>query len=228
MRIHAPQAVMGNASREPLDRVIARWADVSPILTEDVGIRYRGLWRIVRASTRPTAAEQADHFEPKEISCSLLNIRPTDVGQGTLCDFRWYYLGRGRPPNERLQYEGLVIPNVDRLEFFGRATNRNDLLTLMIWRFISNPEINDHAELADGVALSVNTAGARVRAFFVEGSEQLTGAEFDALKNTELQKIGVRLLDSSHHIIPPHRLRETEHYLREYKPIVGFFASQGA
>jgi hypothetical protein len=115
--------------KEPVDRALGRWAHVSALETGEVEVRYRGLWRVVRASTHPNHhAGEAAQFQPREIDCSLLNVRPRGVGGGTLCDFKLYYLGRGRRHHERLQFEGFVLPNVDRLEFFGRAQNRHDLL----------------------------------------------------------------------------------------------------
>jgi hypothetical protein len=219
---------------EPVDRALGRWAHVAESNTREVEARYRGLWRVVRASTPaiPTSpAQRAATFEPKEINCSLLNIRPREVGGATLCDFRLYYLGRGRRHHERLRFEGYVLPNVDRLEFLGRAENRHDLLSLMVWRFLSNPDIAEHAADCDGLSLALNTSGwpvaARIRAFFVAGSELLLGSEFDALRDTELEKIGVRPIKSSGHVIPAEQLEETVRYLKEYEPIVGFFANQG-
>jgi hypothetical protein len=215
---------------EPPDRAFGRWAHVWPHGTEEVEARYCGLWRVIRASTRPTPAEQSAQLDLKEINCSLLNIRPRAVAGGTMCDFKWYYLGRGRQHDERLVFEGFVFPNVDRLEFFGRAANRHDLLSLMVWRFASNPDIKQHAEVSEGLSLSVNTSAgpvaARVRAFFVPGSETLADADFEALKDAEMPKIGVWPMRSSDGLIPPGRLAETAAYLNEYKPIVGFFANE--
>jgi hypothetical protein len=216
---------------QPADQALARWARASQRRTEEVEARYNGLWRIVRASTHPNSAERARHFEPREINCSLLNIRPRNVGGGTLCDFKLYYLGRGRSRHERLGFEGFVIPNVNRLEFFARATNHHNLLTLMVWRFLSNPEIKEHVDVSDGLSLALNTSGApvaaRIRAFFVAGSERLAGDDFEALKDAELLKIGVRPMQSSDQVIPADQLDETVRYLKEYQPIVGFFANQG-
>ena len=129
-----------------------------------------------------------------------------------------------------LRFEGYVLPNVDRLEFLGRAENRQDL-TPMVWRFMSNPDIAEHADVSDGLSLALNTSGlpvaARIRAFFVPGSERLAGPEFEALRDAELQKIGVRLIQSSDQVVPADQLAETVRYLTEFKPIVGFFANQG-
>jgi hypothetical protein len=214
---------------EPADRAIGRWANAWPQGTEEVEVRFRGLWRVIRASTHPTRAEQEAQLDLREVNCSLLNIRPRTVTGGTLCDFKWYYLGRGRRLDERLVFEGFVFPNVDRLEFFGRAANRHDLLSLMVWRFASNPEIKQHTEVSEGLALAVNTSGgpvaARVCAFFVPGSERLADEEFEALKDAELQKIGLWPMRASDGPIPPAQLPATVHYLNEYKPIVGFFAN---
>jgi hypothetical protein len=165
-----------------LDETLSRWLAISPDEADEVELRYKGLWQCFRASSFPNSGDHANRTELKEVNCSLLNIRPKAVSGGTLCDFRWYYLGRGREKDERRVLEGFVIPNVDRVEFLGRVTTRHKLLTLMVWRFTSNPELRDHAKVASGVSLSLNTSGgpvgARMRAFFVDESEKVGGDEF--------------------------------------------------
>jgi hypothetical protein len=215
---------------QSLGDTLAKWLAITPDEADEVELRYKGLWRCFRASSFPNGADQGARADLKEVNCSLLNIRPRSVTGGTLCDFRWYYLGKGRERDERRVFEGFVIPNVDRVEFLGRVTTRHKLLTLMVWRFTSNPELRDHARAASGVSLSLNTSGgpvgARMRAFFVEESDSLEAGEFETLKNRQLSEIGVKPIDAVGSLIPPDQLQNTVSYLAEYKPIVGFFPAQ--
>jgi hypothetical protein len=216
---------------EPADRALARWARVSQRRTEEVEFRYRGLWRVVRASTDAGVAGRAGRFELTDINCALLNIRPRTVGRRSLCDFQLFYLGRDRRPHERQVFEGFVIPTGDRLEFLARAQNRSNLLTLMVWHFQSDPKAEGHAAVSDGLTLALNTLGrplaARVCAFFVPGSERAAGDDFEALREAELEKVRVRALGESGGVIPADRLEETVRYLSEYRPVVGFTANEG-
>ena len=225
-RIKLPAAHQDQA----LDETLARWLSISRDEADEVELRYKGLWRCFRASSFPNGSDQTSRPDLREVNYSLLNIRPKDVTGGTLCDFRWYYLGRGRERDERRVFEGFVIPNVDRVEFLGRVTTRHKLLTLMVWRFTSNPELRDHAKVASGVSLSLNTSGgpvgARMRALFVEESEALEGDEFEALKNRQLSEIGVKPIASMASLVPADQLQNTVSYLGEDKPIVGFFPTQ--
>jgi hypothetical protein len=179
----------------------------------------------VRASSFPRS--ESTRWDMKEFSYSLLNIRPRSIAGGPLCDFRWYSLGKGWERDERRVIEGYVIPNIDRIEFLGRVSTRHKLLTLMVWRFASTPEVHAHAKVASGVSLSLNTSGgpvaARMRAFFVENSDQLQGEEFAALKNKYLDEIGVKPTDILPSLIPSEHVERTLTSLAEYKPILGFF-----
>ena len=174
-RIKLPAAQRGQS----LDDSLAEWLAISSDESAEVELRYTGLWRCFRASSLPAGSDQKSRSDLREVNHSLLNIRPRSIAGGTLCDFRWYYLGRGREKDERRVFEGFVIPNVDRIEFLGRVTTRHKLLTMMVWRFTSNPELREHAKVANGVALSLNTSGgpvgARMRAFFVDGQPALLG-----------------------------------------------------
>jgi len=213
---------------QAIDETLAKWLAISGDEMDEVELRYRGLWVVLRASS--SSGDVPQRSELKEISYSLLNIRPRGVIGGTLCDFRWYHLGKGRERDERRVFEGFVIPNVDRIEFLGRVTTRHKLLSLMVWRFTSDPEFRDHATVASGVSLSLNTSGgpvgARVRAFFVENSDTLQGTEFESLKNAQLNQVGVGPADSLQSHIPLDQVQATLSYLSEYKPIVGFFPAE--
>jgi hypothetical protein len=218
----------GGGQHGPVDHTLAQWLGVSSDESAEVEQRYSGLWTVVRASSFPRPDNAPADL--KEISCSLLNIRPRDVVGGTLCDFRWYSLGKGREKDERRVVEGYVIPNVDRIEFLGRVSTRHKLMTLMVWRFVSNPEVGEHASVASGVALTLNTSGgpvaARMRAFFVENSHKLKGEEFEALKSEQLDDIGVKPSHLLPSLIPPEQVERTLSSLAEYEPIVGFFPVQ--
>lgn len=215
-------------SEPPLDQTLGKWLGVSRDEADEVEQRYGGLWTVVRASSFPRPESTA--WDMKEFSCSLLNIRPRSVVAGTLCDFRWYSLGKGWEKDEKRVIEGYVIPNIDRIEFLGRVSTRHKLLTLMVWRFVSNPEVDEHARVASGVSLSLNTSGgpvaARMRGFFIENSDKLQGEEFEALKNKHLNEIGVKPTDLLPSLIPPDQVERTLSSLAEYKPIVGFFPAQ--
>ena len=214
---------------QALDDSLTKWLAISPEESGEVEQRYAGLWRCVRATI---GGDQKSRSDLREVNTSLLNIRPRSIAGGALCDFRWYYLGRGRERDERRVFEGFVIPNVDRIEFLGRGTTRHKLLTTMVWRFTSNPELRDHARVASGVALSLNTSGgpvgARMRAFFVEGSEVSTGDAFEALKERALADIGVKPVDALETLIPAEQVQSAIAYLGEYPPIVGFFPATDA
>lgn len=209
-----------------LDAGLTKWLAISPEESGEVEQRYAGLWRCVRASSFPTGGDQKSRSGLREVNTSLLNIRPRSIAGGVLCDFRWYYLGRGRERDERRVFEGFVIPNVDRIEFLGRVTTRHKLLATMVWRFTSNPELREHAKVASGVALSLNTSGgpvgARMRAFFVDGSEASTGDAFEALKERALDDIGVKPVEALETLIPADQVQSAMTYLGEYPPIVGF------
>lgn len=211
---------------QPLDEALAKWLSISQDEADEVELRYRGLWMVLRASSYPIPEGEPAMPDLSEFSCSLLNIRPRAVAAGTLCDFRWYQLGKGRERDERRVFEGYVIPSVDRIEFLGRATTRHKMLTMMVWRFSSNPELHDHASVASGISLTLKTSGgpvgARIRAFFVENSDKLQGAEFEALKNAQLNQIGVIPADLARSHIPLDQAQQTMSYLAEYRPIVGF------
>jgi hypothetical protein len=211
-----------------LDESLAKWLGVSMEETAEVEHRYSGLWTVMRASSFPRS--ESTKWDMKEISYSLLNIRPRSIAGGPLCDFRWYSLGKGWERDERRIIEGYIIPNIDRIEFLGRVSTRHKLLTLMVWRFASNPEVHEHAKVASGVSLSLNTSGgpvaARMRAFFVENSDQLHNEEFDVLKKKYLDEIGVKPADTLPSLIPLEQVERTLTSLAEYKPIVGFFPSQ--
>lgn len=211
---------------QPLDDSLTKWLAISPDESIEVEQRYAGLWRCFRTASPMAAGEQKPRSDLREVYISLLNIRPRSIIGGTLCDFRWYYLGRGREKDERRVFEGLVIPNVDRIEFLGRGTTRHKLLTMMVWRFTSNPELRDHAKVASGVSLSLHTSGgpvaARMRAFFVEDSQDSSGDAFEALKERALADIGVKPIDALAALVPPDQLESTVAYLGEYPPIVGF------
>ncbi|MDE2133938.1 MAG: hypothetical protein KGJ49_05005 [Alphaproteobacteria bacterium] len=211
----------------PPDVIFANWLGITDDNIAHAESRFRGLWRVVRPSS-PVASHR-DMSEVREVNYSLLNIRPRSVNSGKLCDFRWYYLGQGREKDEYDVFEGFVIPNVNRIEFLGRALDGYALLTLMVWRFRPNREILGHVRVASGQALSLNTFGApvsaRVRAFFVEQSDQLSGRKFDTLKNDEVDAIGVAPLDSLRARVPADQHDKTVHYLSD-RPIVGFFSGQ--
>jgi hypothetical protein len=214
--------------QQPLDETLVKWLGVSRDETDEVEQRYGGLWTVVRASSFPRPENTP--WDMKEFSCSLLNIRPRSVVGGSLCDFRWYSLGKGWEKDEKRVVEGYIIPNVDRIEFLGRVSTRHKLLTLMVWRFVSNPEVNEHATVASGVSLSLNTSGgpvaARMRAFFIKNSDRLEGEEFEVVKNKQLNEIGVKPTELLPSFIPPEQVERTLSSLAEYKPIVGFLPAQ--
>jgi len=108
-------------SKSELDELLAGWLSVSQEETSEVEQRYSGLWTVVRASSFPGA--ESARLDMKEISYSLLNIRPRSVCGGRLCDARWYSLGKGWEPDERRVIEGYVIPNADRIGGFRRGTD---------------------------------------------------------------------------------------------------------
>jgi hypothetical protein len=211
-----------------LDESLAAWLGVSKDETEEVERRYSGLWTVVRASSFPRSDNA--RWDMKEISFSLLNIRPRSIAGGPLCDFRWYSLGKGWEKDERRVVEGYIIPNIDRIEFLGRVSTRHKPLTLMVWRFASNPEVHEHARVASGVSLSLNTASgpvaARMRAFFIEKSDLLEGDEFGRLKNKFLDEIGVKPVEALPLVVPIEQVERTLSSLAEYKPIVGFVPTQ--
>ena len=215
----------------PLDGTLANWLSISADEIDEVEQRYRGLWTILRASSFPVSEDHASPIELREFNCSLLNIRPRAVRGGALCDFRWYHLGKGRERDEGRVLEGYVIPNIDRIEFLGRVTTRHKLLSLMVWRYSSNAELRAHAGVASGISLSLNTSGgpvgARFRAFFVENSDTAQGAEFEALKNSRLNEIGVMSTETAQSLIPPDQVAATMSYLGEYRPIIGYLPSKG-
>ncbi len=217
--------------RDPvLDETLAKWLAVSRDETDEVELRYGGLWTVLRASSFQNSGDPANRANAEEVSCSLLNIRPRNVIGGTLCDFRWYSLGKDRERDERRVFEGFVIPNVDRIEFLGRLSTRHKLLTLMVWRFTSNPELQDHARVASGISLSLTSSGrpvvARVRALSVENSENLQGDDFETLKKTHLNEIGVKPIASLGSLVPPDQLESTLSFLAEHRPIAGFSAAR--
>jgi hypothetical protein len=211
-----------------LDASLAAWLDISKDETAEVEQRYSGLWTVVRASSFPRSDNA--RWDMKEISFSLLNIRPRSIAGGPLCDFRWYSLGKGWEKDERRIVEGYIIPNIDRIEFLGRVSTRHKLLTLMVWRFASNPEVHEHAKVASGVSLSLNTASgpvaARMRAFFIQNSDRLEGDEFGRLKSKYLDEIGVKPVESLPSVVPLEQVEMTLSSLAEYKPIVGFVPTQ--
>jgi hypothetical protein len=213
------------------DAIFADWLGVPVDMTAQIETRYVGLWRVMRASSpKRTQAADSARFEIRDINNSLLNIRPRSVTNGVLCDFRWYYLGRDREPDEYTVFEGYVVPTNDRIEFLGRSTTGHSLLSLMVWRFTSNRELRRHATVSNGAALSLNSdsdpVGARLRAFFVGGTEQLTGEGFDRARDIELGAIGVKPIESIRSMIPQDQFERTVSYLSEYKPIVGFSATR--
>jgi hypothetical protein len=220
--------LLANLRDPAFDDTLAKWLAVSRDDTDEVELRYSGLWSVLRASSLQNAGDPAAGAE--EVSCSLLNIRPRSVIGGTLCDFRWYSLGKDRERDERRVFEGFVIPNVDRIEFLGRLTTRHKLLTLMVWRFTSNPEVRHHAKIASGISLSLTgsgrTVGARVRAFAIDNSENLQADEFEALKSAHLNEIGVRPIDSLGSLIPADQVPSTLSFLAEHRPIAGFSPSR--
>jgi hypothetical protein len=222
--IHLP----AGTGQGQMGRSLAQWLGISPEDTGEMEKRYCGLWTVLRASSLP--APESTRPEMKEISYSLLNIRPRSISGGALCDFRWYSLGKGWEKDEKRVIEGYVIPNIDRIEFLGRVSTRYKLLVMMVWRFVSNPEVHEHAKVASGVSLSLNTSGgpvaARMRAFFVESSDELQGEEFGGLKNKYLNEIGVKPADLLPSLIPAEQVERTMISLAEYKPIVGFFPAQ--
>jgi hypothetical protein len=217
--------------RDPsLDETLAKWLAVSSNENDEVELRYCGLWRVLRASSFHNSGDPANRSNAHEVSCSLINIRPRSVTSGTLCDFRWYSLGKDREHDERRVFEGFVIPNVDRIEFLGRLSTRHKLLSLMVWRFSPDPELRDHAKVASGICLSLTSSGrpvvARVRAFSVENSESLIGEEFEALKKAQLSEIGVKPIESLDSLLPSDQLQSTLAFLTEHKPIAGFSSAR--
>jgi hypothetical protein len=238
--VHVIRHVFGDASLKSLgipppsgpsghsfDRSLAEWLNVPSAHISEVDLRYRGLWKVVRASS--PSSENGNSFDLSEINVSLLNIRPRAFrGDNLLCEFRWYYRGKGRESHERRIFEGYVAPSIDRLEFLGRASS-NKLPTLMVWPFFSDAETTEHAEVASGVSLSLNTLGApvaaRVRAFFVAGSQDLKDDAFKTTENNELKDIGVKPIDSLESLISPDHIGTTRRYLAECKPAVGFFTT---
>ena len=208
------------------DQAFAHWLGIPEERTGYIETRYCGLWRVFRVSSpSPATGDAQSRPERIEINCSLLNIRPRSVRKGALCDFRWYYLGRGHERDEYSTFEGCVIPNIDRIEFLGRPTTGYPLLSLMVWRYTFNPEISNHAQVTSGVSLSLNTSlrpvGARVRAYFLGKSDELPSTAFDALKNQELNAIGVGSIESLKELIPAAQFEETQRYLTRYNPILG-------
>jgi hypothetical protein len=217
--------------RDPaLDETLAKWLAVSPNENDEVEIRYSGLWWVLRSSAFQNSGKLSNHSDAQEVSCSLINVRPKSVSAGTLCDFRWYNLGKDREQDERRVFEGFVIPNVDRIEFLGRLSTRHKLLSLMVWRFSPDPELRDHAKVASGICLSLTGSGrpviARVRAFFVECSENLHGDEFEAVKRAHLNEIGVRPVKFLESFLSPDQLQSTLAFLSEHKPIAGFSSAR--
>jgi len=96
----------------------------------------------------------------------------------------------------------------------------------MVWRFVSNPEVTEHTKVASGISLSLNTAGGpvatRMRAFFVDHSDELSGHDFGTLKKKYLNEIGVKPVELLPSLIPEEQVERTMTSLAEYKPIVGF------
>ncbi len=92
-----------------------------------------------------------------------------------------------------------------------------------------DPELRDHANVASGICLSLTTSGrpvvARVRAFFVENSDSLSGEEFEAAKKAHLNEIGVRPIKNLDSLIPADQRQSTLAFLSEHKPIAGFSSS---
>jgi len=166
-----------------LSDMLMRWFDVSDDEAAQVEQRYRGLWRVMRASSPASRQVSATRTRLKDINYSLLNIRPRNLGQGGLCEFRWYYRARYSEKDETRVYRGFVIPNVDRLEFLGRLDSRHRPIALMSWRFTPDSETTEHTEVANGISLSLNSekapVTAHIRAFFVHASDSLEGDDFD-------------------------------------------------
>jgi hypothetical protein len=219
--------------RTALDQNLSDWLDVKEDRISQIESRFCGLWRILRFSSPPAENKPVQQSgegqtrDTREVNYSLLNIRPRSVKSGSLCDFRWYYLGRGREQDEHTVFEGYVVPNADRIDFIGRAETGHRMVSLMAWRFTPNSEVRSHAQVANGIALAANTSNlplaARVRAFLVQGSEALTELAFDELKDREMTNLGVHDFDSLRMQIPTEQYDKTLRYLGENTPIVGFF-----
>ena len=208
-----------------IDTALARWHEVARDEIEEVERRYAGLWRVFRPSS-PTGGNAGSGVpQTSEFNYSLLNIRPRSVNGSALCDFKWYYLGHGQELDERRTFEGFVLPNGDRIEFLGRITRgRSRPFALMVWRFNVDPELTSHAEVSQGMSLSLNTTidpiGARVRAFFVKQSHEVHDSDFVALRDAELDGIGVKTLESVKDLIPADQFQRTVNYPSRFEPII--------
>ena len=219
-------------SRPPaLNDALMHWLEVEDTEAVQVEQRYRGLWRVMRASSAGRRQPPTPEAELKDINYSLLNIRPRDLSPGGLCEFRWYYRGRFSERDETRVFSGFAVPNIDRLEFFGRLQNRHRPLILMSWRFTPNAESIEHTEVANGISLSLNSdtapVAAHIRAFFIPTSDQREGEAFDQLLDTERKRIGVHPKEALKNEIPPEDYERTIAYLSQHEPMVGFHPSQG-
>jgi hypothetical protein len=214
------------AAQSP-DQALTNWLGISEEKIRYIERRYCGLWRVFRMSSPPAIPDPQARPERPEINYSLLNIRSRSVKNGALCDFRWHYLGWRHEWDEFRTIEGWVVPNVDRIEFVGRPDS--PILSLMVWGYTFNPELVSHAEVTRGMSLSLNTAlepvSARVRSFFLNNTDKLTGDEFNAKREEELKAIGVHSIETMRNLIPANQFEETQRFLQQFKPIVGISPS---
>ncbi len=214
-----------------IDRSLAAWLGVSEEETADVERDLSGLWRVVRASSPPGRVDAGSQSELAEINYSLLNIRPRHVGGNTLCDFYWYYRGRGGESGDERVSEGFVIPTADRVEFLAKPSGRFNMLSLMAWSYATNPDRQNHIPVANGIALTTNSSnnpvGAHVRAFFIANSDKLGGEEFKTLRDLERADIGVKSTSFLAGLISADQYQRTVDHLQRSKPIIGFVPFRG-
>jgi hypothetical protein len=92
-------------------------------------------------------------------------------------------------------------------------------------------EETEHAEVVNGISLSLNSdsapVAAHIRAFFIHNSDSAEGEAFDDLVEAERKRIGVHPKEALRNDIPPDDYQRTVDYLSQHEPMVGFHPAHG-
>jgi hypothetical protein len=216
----------------PPDRGLVKWLNVLDQETAEVERSFSGLWRIIRSATPSSRDEIGAVFKLTSVNYSLLNIRPRHIGGNSLCDFRWYYRGRGGEAGDVRVSEGFVVPTTDRVDFLAKPSGpHSNMLSLMSWSYTMNTERPEHIDAANGIALTINSSnnplGAHLRAFFISGSDSIEEQNFVTLRDVERATIGVKTTEELRALVPVDQYDRTIAYLQHFKPIVGFVPGTG-
>jgi hypothetical protein len=174
-----------------IDGPLQKWFTIDPQRSSDVCRHYSGLWWIVRPSTTKARIEIEAEF-----NVALLNIQPEDVSKTSLPIFKFHQPASGTSGGGGVTSQGRLLSfHSDQILLLGKRRG-SQTLTQLSWKYAWDPDRRKRETLIRGAISTVNTAGALIQSYFhgcfIEGTDQLRGAEFDEIDGFLRGFLGIR------------------------------------